>query len=56
MGTIGDMAAAGAITFGALKNASKLLGSKGKSKGGDGDDSDDSAKDEKAKAKQSFKC
>lgn len=50
MGTIGDMAAAGAITFGALKNASKLLGSKGKSKGGDGDDSDDSAKDEKAKA------
>lgn len=52
-GTIGDMAAAGALAMGMLKNASKLFDSKGKSKGGDGgdDDGDDKdAKDSKAKA------
>lgn len=53
-GTIGDMAAAGALAFGMLKNASKLLGGKGKSKGGDdGDDSgDEDAINDKAKANQ----
>ena len=50
-GTIGDMAAAGALAFGMLKNASKLFGGKGKSKGGD-DSGDDDAINDKAKANQ----